>query len=162
MRRYETIVIVDPDIGEEQRAPVFDRIRELVPQKGGLVVEFDEWGSRKMAYEVKKKKRGFYLRVDYCGTGELVNEMERQFRIDDRVLKYMTILLEEDVDMEAIQEKMAQASEAEEKQAVTEAPAPAAETPAEEAEAVAETPAADAKANETADDTEPAAKKEDA
>ena len=162
MRRYETIVIVDPDIGEEQRTPVFDRIKDLVPQKGGLVVEFDEWGARKMAYEVKKKKRGYYLRVDYCGTGDLVNEMERQFRIDDRVLKYMTILLEDDVDMEAIQEKMAQASEAEEKQAVTEAPAPAAETPAEEAEAVAETPAADAEANKTADDTEPAAKKEDA
>ncbi len=162
MRRYETIVIVDPDIGEEQRAPVFDRIRELVPQKGGLVVEFDEWGSRKMAYEVKKKKRGFYLRVDYCGSGELVNEMERQFRIDDRVLKYMTILLEDAVDMEAIQEKMAQASKAEEAQAVTEAPAPAAETAAEAAEAAEEGPAPDAEANESAEDTESAAKKEDA
>ena len=86
MRRYETIVIMDPDLGEERRAPIFDRIRELVPQKGGLVVEFDEWGARKMAYEIKKKKRGFYLRVDYCGTGDLVKEMERQFRIDDRVL----------------------------------------------------------------------------
>ncbi len=165
MRRYETIVIVDPDIGEEQRTPVFDRIRELVPQKGGLVVEFDEWGSRKMAYEVKKKKRGFYLRVDYCGSGELVNEMERQFRIDDRVLKYMTILQEDDVDMDAIQEKMAQASKAEEAQAVTEAPAPAAETAAEAAEAAQaaeDAPAPDAEAKEAAEDTESAAKKEDA
>ena len=162
MRRYETIVIVDPDIGEEQRAPVYDRIRELVPQKGGLVVEFDEWGARKMAYEVKKKKRGYYLRVDYCGTGELVNEMERQFRIDDRVLKYMTILLEDDVDMEAIQEKMSQASEAETAAAATEAPAPAAETPAPEAAAAEEAPAPAAEAKETADDTEPDDKKEDA
>ena len=161
MRRYETIVIVDPDIGEEQRAPVFDRIRELVPQKGGLVVEFDEWGARKMAYEVKKKKRGYYLRVDYCGTGELVNEMERQFRIDDRVLKYMTILLEDDVDMEAIQEKMSQASEAETAPAATEAPAPAADTPAPEAAAAEEAPAPAAEAKETADDTEPDDKKED-
>ncbi len=162
MRRYETIVIVDPDIGEEQRAPVYDRIRELVPQKGGLVVEFDEWGARKMAYEVKKKKRGYYLRVDYCGTGELVNEMERQFRIDDRVLKYMTILLEDDVDMEAIQEKMSQASEAETAAAATEAPAPAAETPAPEAAAAEEAPAPAAEVKETADDTEPDDKKEDA
>ncbi len=161
MRRYETIVIVDPDIGEEQRAPVFDRIRDLVPQKGGLVVEFDEWGARKMAYEVKKKKRGYYLRVDYCGTGDLVNEMERQFRIDDRVLKYMTILLEDDVDMEAIQEKMSQASEAEAAPAVTETPAPAAETPVEEVAAVEETPPPAAEATETAEDTETADKKED-
>ncbi|MGD9097020.1 MAG: 30S ribosomal protein S6 [Desulfobacterales bacterium] len=159
MRRYETIVIVDPDIGEEQRAPVFDRIRELVPQKGGLVVEFDEWGARKMAYEVKKKKRGYYLRVDYCGTGGLVDEMERQFRIDDRVLKYMTILLEDEVDMEAIQEKMSQASEAEAAPATTEAPAPAVETPAEETAAAEE---ASAPAVEAADDTQPADKKEDA
>ena len=158
MRRYETIVIVDPDIGEEQRAPVFDRIRELVPQKGGLVVEFDEWGARKMAYQVKKKKRGYYLRVDYCGTGDLVNEMERQFRIDDRVLKYMTILLEDDVDMERIQEKMSQAG----KEAVTEAPASPAEAPAEAAAAVEDTPAPAAEDTVPAEDTEPAAQKEDA
>ena len=43
MRRYETIVIVDPDLGEEQRGPVFDKIRELIPQRGGLLVEIDEW-----------------------------------------------------------------------------------------------------------------------
>ena len=149
MRRYETIVIVDPDIGEEQRTPVFDRIRELVPQKGGLVVELDEWGARKMAYEVKKKKRGYYLRVDYCGTGDLVNEMERQFRIDDRVLKYMTILLEEDVDMEGIQEKLSQARAAEEAPTATATPAPATAAPAEEAPAAEETPAASGTARES-------------
>ncbi len=162
MRRYETIVIVDPDIGEEQRAPVFDRIRELVPQKGGLVVEFDEWGARKMAYEVKKKKRGYYLRVDYCGTGDLVNEMERQFRIDDRVLKYMTILLEDDIDMEGIQEKLSQASEAEETPAVSETPAPAVDAPVEAGAAVEETPAPAAEETDPAADTEPDAQKEDA
>ena len=155
MRRYETIVIVDPDLGEERRTPIFDRIRELVPQKGGLVVEFDEWGARKMAYEIKKKKRGFYLRVDYCGTGDLVKEMERQFRIDDRVLKYMTILLEDDVDMESIQEKMSQADEAPEA-AVTDTPATA--PPKEAAASAAD---ATAEATESAEDTEPAATKED-
>lgn len=160
MRRYETIVIIDPDIGEEQRAPVFDRIKELVPQKGGLVVEFDEWGARKMAYEVKKKKRGYYLRVDYCGTGDLVSEMERQFRIDDRVLKYMTILLEDDVNMESIQEKMSQASEAE-AQAATEAPAPEAAAPAKEAAPVADAPTSAPEDTAAAEDTETAAKKED-
>ena len=161
MRRYETILIIDPDIGEEQRAPVFDRIRELVPQKGGLLVEFDEWGARKMAYEIKKKKRGFYLRVDYCGTGELVNEMERQFRIDDRVLKYMTILLEDDVDMERIQEQMSQASETE-AETVSDNPPPAAETPADEpAPAADAAPASTPQETASAEDTEPAVKKED-
>ncbi|MGD8266937.1 MAG: 30S ribosomal protein S6 [Desulfobacterales bacterium] len=158
MRRYETIVIVDPDLGEERRTLIFDRIRELVPQKGGLVVEFDEWGARKMAYEIKKKKRGFYLRVDYCGTGDLVKEMERQFRIDDRVLKYMTILLEDDVDMESIQEKMSQADEAPEA-AVTEPPTTA--SPKETTASAEDAPAATAETTESAEDTEPAATKED-
>ncbi len=160
MRRYETIVIVDPDIGEEKRTPVFDRIRELVPQKGGLLVELDEWGSRKMAYEIKKKKRGYYLRVDYCGTGALVDEMERQFRIDDRVLKYMTILLEDDADMARIQEKMSQAEEAE-AQAVEASPAPAAALPTEETVPAEETPTAAVEETASAEKTEPAAKKED-
>ena len=138
MRRYETIVIIDPDLGEEQRGPVFDKIRELIPQKGGLLVEFDEWGGRKLAYEIKKKQRGYYVRIDYCGGGDLVSEMERQFRIDDRVMKYMTVLLDKEADMEGIQEAMTQ-STAEAETAPTE---PAAAAPPETAaESVAgETP----------------------
>jgi small subunit ribosomal protein S6 len=146
MRRYETIVIVDPDLGEEQRGPVFDKIRELIPQKGGLLVEIDEWGGRKLAYEIKKKQRGYYARVDFCGSGGLVSEMERQFRIDDRVMKYMTILLDEDADMEGIQEAMMQSKADAESEA-----APAAE---EEAAAQAE-PAVD-EASATATEPEPA------
>jgi small subunit ribosomal protein S6 len=158
MRRYETILIVDPDLGEEARGPVFDRIRELIPQKGGLLVEFDEWGSRKLAYEIKKKPRGYYVRIDFCGGGDLVSEMERQFRIDDRVLKYMTILLDEEADMERIQEAMTQsqseaASAAAEAEQAVETP-----TPAEPAAEAGPAPEA-ATASEA---TESEAQKEDA
>lgn len=157
MRRYETILIVDPDLGEEARSPVFDRIRELIPQKGGLLVEFDEWGSRKLAYEIKKKPRGHYVRIDFCGGGDLINEMERQFRIDDRVMKYMTILLDEDVDMERIQEMMTQSEAQTASAAAAEA---VAETPAANASATPERPASEA---ETAPETtESEAQKEDA
>ncbi|MGD9332235.1 MAG: 30S ribosomal protein S6 [Desulfobacterales bacterium] len=143
MRRYETIVIVDPDLGEDQRGPVFDRIRELIPQKGGLLVEFDEWGGRKLAYEIKKKQRGYYVRIDFCGGGDLVSEMERQFRIDDRVMKYMTVLLDREADMERIQEAMtpstAEAETAPATAAATEPPPNAADTATEEAPVKAET-----------------------
>jgi small subunit ribosomal protein S6 len=124
MRRYETIVIVDPDLGEEERGTVFDKIRELIPQTGGLLVEFDEWGGRKLAYEIKKKQRGYYVCINYCGSGDLVSEMERQFRIDDRVMKYMTVLLDKEADMERIQEAMTQ-SEAEAEAAAAESKAKA-------------------------------------
>lgn len=113
MRRYETIIIIDPDLSEEQRAPLFERCDNLIPQYGGLLVMHDDWGQKKLAYDIKKKARGYYTRLDYCGTGDLVDELERFFRIDDRVLKFMTVLLEKQVDIEHIKEEMALAEKAE-------------------------------------------------
>jgi len=107
MRRYETIFIIDPDLSEEGRAPLFERLKDLFPQHNGLLVTVDEWGAKKLAYEIKKKSRGYYVRLDYCGTGILVNEIERFFRIDDRVLKYMTVLLEKNVNVETVKEEIA-------------------------------------------------------
>jgi len=107
MRRYETIFIVDPDISEEERTPLFEKITELMPQQNGLLVELDEWGTKKLAYEIKKRIRGYYVRLDYCGTGALVDEIERLFKIDERILKYMTILLEKNVELEKIKEEIA-------------------------------------------------------
>ncbi len=107
MRRYETVVIVDPDVAEQERTELFDRFGKLIAGQSGYLVENDEWGSRKLAYPIKKKPRGFYLRLDYCGSGDLVTELERNLRIEDRILKYMTVLLEENPDVEALKEAAA-------------------------------------------------------
>jgi small subunit ribosomal protein S6 len=115
MRRYETIFIMDPDLSEEARVPLFERLDDLFSQHNGMLVVIDEWGAKKLAYEIKKKARGYYVRLDYCGTGVLVNEIERFFRIDERVLKYMTVLIEKDVDIESVKEEIAR-SEAEKAQ----------------------------------------------
>ena len=111
MRRYETIFIADNDLSEEDRSPIFERLKDLIQQHSGLLVMVDEWGSKKLAYEIKKKARGYYVRLDYCGSGILVNEIERFFRIDDRILKYMTVLLDKDADIEAVKEEIAKAEE---------------------------------------------------
>jgi small subunit ribosomal protein S6 len=73
----------------------------------GFLVFVDDWGERKLAYEIKKKERGYYVRFDYCGMAPLVNEIERFFRIDDRALKYMTVLLDKDADLEKVREEKA-------------------------------------------------------
>ena len=114
MRRYETIVIMDPDLSDDERSPVFQRLEDLISKEKGLLVEIDNWGTKKLAYEIRKKKRGFYSRIDYCGTGTLVDEIERFFRIDDRVIKYMTVVLDKFADIESIKEDMARAIEEEE------------------------------------------------
>lgn len=109
MRRYETFVIIDPEISQDERDPVIDRVKELITQMDGFLVFADDWGERKLAYEIRKKERGYYVRFDYCGLAPLVNEIERFFRIDDRALKYMTVLLEKETDLEKIKEEKAAA-----------------------------------------------------
>jgi len=109
MRRYETFIIIDPDLSDEERSPIFEKVKDLIKQEECLLVTLDEWGGRRLAYEIKKKSRGYYVRLDYCGTGKLVNEMEHFFRIDDRVMKYMTVLLDKSADIELIKEEIAKA-----------------------------------------------------
>jgi small subunit ribosomal protein S6 len=122
MRRYETFIILNPDLSVEQRLPVIERVKDILAQMGGFLIRIDEWGSRKMAYAIAKKERGYYVRFDFCGTGQLVNEMERFFRIDERVLKHMSVLLDQNPNIERIQEEMAKA-EAEAQKPADSAPA---------------------------------------
>jgi small subunit ribosomal protein S6 len=124
MRRYETITIFDPDLSKEERKPILDRISELIPQQDGFLAIIDEWGSKKLAYEIKKKSHGYYVRIDYCGTGALIDEMERFFRIDDRVLKYMTVLLDEEADIESIKNEIALAESQAKQAALSSDPEP--------------------------------------
>ena len=130
MRRYETIIITDPDLSAEQREPVLQRVGDVVEQGNGYLAFTDEWGARKLAYEIKKKDRGYYIRFDYCGTGAVVNEIERFFRIDDRVMKYMTVLVDKTADIEKIKEEVA-AAQIQSEKAKAEAEAAAAATPPE-------------------------------
>lgn len=109
MKRYETTIIIDPDVSDENRDSFLERIKDLILQKEGVLLKLDKWGVQKLAYEIRKKTRGYYTLADYCGTGTLVAEMERFCRIDDRVLKYMTILLEAQADIESLKAKMAEA-----------------------------------------------------
>ena len=109
MRRYETFIILDPDLSEDLRRPVIERAKDVMAQMGGTLLRVEEWGSRRLAYTIRKKERGFYVRFDFCGSGQLVNEMERFFRIDERVLKYMSVLLDPAPDVERIKEEMAKA-----------------------------------------------------
>ena len=151
MRRYETIIIADPDLSAEQRDPILQRVSDVVKEGDGSLALTDEWGARKLAYEIKKKNRGYYIRFDFCGTGAVVSEMERFFRIDDRVLKYMTVLLDKDADIEKIKEEIAAAQSLAEK-AKEQAEAAAAAMPSEKpAEAQTEATEIPTPAEETAE-----------
>jgi small subunit ribosomal protein S6 len=151
MRRYETIIITDPDLSAEQREPILQRVADVVSQGDGYLAFSDEWGARKLAYEIKKKDRGYYIRFDFCGTGAVVNEMERFFRIDDRVMKYMTVLLDKSADIEKIKEEITAAQREAEKAQEQAAAAAAQVSSGESAEAQAETAAAQTPAESQAE-----------
>ena len=106
MRRYETIIIINPDASADDRGVILEKVATLITKDTGLLVSQDEWGDKNLAYEIKKKSRGYYILFDYCGTGELVEELERGFKFDERVLKYMTVLLGKDIDLDSIKEEM--------------------------------------------------------
>jgi small subunit ribosomal protein S6 len=132
MRRYETFIILDPDLSEDLRRPVIERAKDVMAQMGGTLLRVEEWGSRRLAYTIRKKERGYYVRFDFCGSGQLVGEMERFFRIDERVLKHMSVLLDSEPNVERIQEEMAKAEAAAQKPSETAAtitPAAAAAAP---------------------------------
>jgi small subunit ribosomal protein S6 len=154
MRRYETFSILDPDLSAEGRTPVIDKVKEVIIGHDGFLVQVDNWGNRKLAYEIKKKARGYYVRFDFCGDATLVNEMERFFRINDSVMKFMTVLLDKEIDLEKVKEEAA-ALEAERSRSKETAK----ETPSEsKTPDLAESEAKKDQA-ETADATNPEAKK---
>ncbi len=105
MRKYETIVIFNPDLKDQGRTDLFDRVKNIISKENGILLDFDEWGNKKLAYEIKKKLRGFYVCVTYGGTGDLVKELERNLRLSDDVLKFMTLLLSDDVTVEQLEEE---------------------------------------------------------
>lgn len=138
MRRYETVFIANSELTDEERQSLLDKLQGLLPEDQAMLVKLDQWGNKRLAYEVKKQTRGYYVLMDYCGDGVLVKELERNMRLDDRVLKYMTVLKDTTVDMEAIKEEM-EAAKAQASQ-----PEPAAPTADESATTTADEPAQEA------------------
>jgi len=91
MRRYETIFILRPSAGEEEITRVINSTTQIIVGAQGSIIELTRWGMKKLAYLIKKESLGYYVFCDYAGTPAAVAEIERKFRIDDLVLKYLTI-----------------------------------------------------------------------
>lgn len=103
MRHYETLFIVTPDSSEEDLKAVATKIKGVVSGMNGIVTSYDEQGKKKLAYSVKKQNKGYYVLMDYVGSADIVSEIERNMRLDDRVLKYLTVKLADQVDPESIE-----------------------------------------------------------
>ena len=91
MRRYETIFIVKPSVVDDDITAIIDRTTGIIEQYEGSMVALDRWGMKKLAYPINKEQQGYYVYAEYAGKPEGVDEVERIFKIDDRVIKFMTV-----------------------------------------------------------------------
>lgn len=112
MKKYETVFISDPDMSDQAREELLERVKGIIDREKGILLNVDEWGLKKLSYEIKKKLRGYYVCLTYGGTGELVTELERNFRLSDLIMKFMTILITEDVTEESLKQEAEEAKEA--------------------------------------------------
>ena len=111
MRRYETIFIVRPNVAEDEIAAITGKATATIEGDGGTIFRANNWGLKKLAYLIKKENQGYYVYVDYAGVPASVSEIERIFRIDDRILKYLTVKVSDDCDPEAVKEQLANAEQ---------------------------------------------------
>jgi len=109
LKRYEVVVIVKTDLPEEDVTALIERYQAIITDRKGVIAKVDKWGKRRLAYEINKLKDGFYFLIDFAGDGPIVAELERNFKIDDRILKFMTIKKEGATTRETIDAEFAAA-----------------------------------------------------
>ena len=93
MRKFETLLLLSPELSSEVRASLLESLKGVIEREGGKVLAEDLWGMRDLAYPVKKQMRGFYVRLEYAGPGALVAELERNIRIAEGIFKFVTVKL---------------------------------------------------------------------
>ncbi len=137
MKRYETLFIVQSELSSDDITAIIDRYSKIISDMKGTVLKVERWGKRKLAYLIRKQSRGFYILIDFAGKREIVAEVERILKFDDKVLKYMSVKLADSITAEEIEKELAgQKAEAEapaEPQAIIKPASAAAAAPAPEA-----------------------------
>ena len=95
MRRYETISIISPNLGEDEVKAISQKTAGIIEADGGTILNVDNWGLKKLAYPIDQQQQGYYVYTEFAAVPAAVSEMERIFKIDDNVLKFMTVKLQE-------------------------------------------------------------------
>ena len=107
MKRYEVVAIVKSDLADDDLTAIIERSQTIITDRKGVIAKIDKWGKRRLAYEIKKQKDGFYFLIDFAGNGPIVAEIERNFKIDDRILKFMTVKKDGAVTREGMDQEIA-------------------------------------------------------
>ena len=91
MNKYELAVVVNAKIEAEERAQVIEKVKAMITRFGGNVTDVDEWGKRRLAYEIQKMKEAYYYFVHFEADATVPGEIEQRIRIMDNVLRYLCV-----------------------------------------------------------------------
>ena len=92
MKTYETTIIFDPGLEEARINEEVERVSQSIAQASGEIVEVQRWGKRKLAYNIRKRRDGTYIHIKHKSPPELIGEMDRKFRLNEGVLRHLTVL----------------------------------------------------------------------
>jgi small subunit ribosomal protein S6 len=120
---HETIFIVKPDLGEEETKGLTAKVQEVVASRKGDFKRLEDWGARKLAYPINKCARGRYFYLRFDGDADLIAELERRLRLDDKVIRYQSVKLEKEIEAPVAQQRAATEEVVAETEAAPEAPA---------------------------------------
>jgi small subunit ribosomal protein S6 len=105
--QYELMVILDPEIDERTVAPSLDKFLNVIRTDGGSIDKVDVWGRRRLAYEINKKSEGIYAIVDFTSTSAAANELDRQLKLSEAVMRTKVLRAEEGIAQVAAAKKLA-------------------------------------------------------
>jgi small subunit ribosomal protein S6 len=117
LREYEFTVIAKGDMPEADHAKIMEEYEKYLVADGGQILKRDEWGTKRLAFPIKKSYRGRYTIYDFVGNPKNLAEVERRMRIDDNILRFLSVRIGEDVDVERRKVELAKAEIEEEKRA---------------------------------------------
>lgn len=99
MRKYETLLLLSPELGTEPRTALIEGFKGIIERESGKITAEDHWGMRDLAYPVQKQMRGYYVRLEFTSESiKIVAELERNIRIADGVFKFITVKLDDNVE----------------------------------------------------------------
>lgn len=100
LNEYETIYVTRPDLTEDLMSRINTRYSGVIAENGGTILVTEDWGMRKLAYPINKHQRGHFIYLNYVAPATLVHELERTLRIEDSLLRYLTVKLGDDINPE--------------------------------------------------------------
>jgi len=93
-RTYESVAIINAALEDEQVETTIARIQETITTHGGELIEIEKWGRKRLAYPIKKAKSGYYVVIRFNATTDLIATLERNYRLDENLIRYLTIQLD--------------------------------------------------------------------